>query len=544
MKHTKNSFRPFLFSAVTAGTILVVMILAPFVKTAYSAGKNPFAVIKEKMQVLNQILVYVNELYFEPVDMEQLMNGAFSGIMKELDPHSVYIPAKELEEIDEQFRGNFQGIGIEFDILHGYITVISPVADSPSEKVGLQPGDQIIAIDGEDAYNITKKQVFERLRGPKGSAVTVTIRRPALKKPFDVTIIRDNIPIYSVRASVMLDDSTGYIWLTRFSATTIKEMRAAMAKLRNQNMKRLIFDLRNNSGGFLDQAAAVADMFIAAEDTLVFTKGKRKDVEQAFIGDARTGEDDFPLIVLVNRGSASASEIVAGAVQDLDRGLILGETTFGKGLVQRQIQLQDGSAIRVTIARYFTPSGRLIQRPFKNGDDLAYYKELYEKDREAKLDSLKATLPKYHTRSGRTVYGGGGITPDVYVPWENNTLEATRKLLWHSKRPIFNWASAYAAKLRGTAPDYESFRTGWTLSEDEFQDFLAYLGEEEITFDSAAVEQDKNEIITNIKAEIAGALWSRNEAVGIRLAQDNQVLEAQNHFPEAASFLANQKTLP
>ncbi|MFQ6604363.1 MAG: S41 family peptidase [Fidelibacterota bacterium] len=544
--HQKNKkpFRPFIFSALTAGTILIVMILAPLVRTAYSAGQNPFAVIKEKMQVLNQILVYVNELYFEPVDMEKLMNGALTGIMKELDPHSVYIPAKELEEIDEQFRGNFQGIGIEFDILHGYITVISPVADSPSEKVGLQPGDQVIAIDGEDAYNITKKQVFERLRGPKGSPVTVTIRRPSEKKPFDVTIVRDNIPIYSVRASVMLDDSTGYIWLTRFSATTIKEMRAAMEKLRAQNMKRLIFDLRNNSGGYLDQAAAVADLFIAAHDTLVYTKGKRKDVEQAFVSDARTGEDDFPLIVLVNRGSASASEIVAGAVQDLDRGLILGETTFGKGLVQRQIQLRDGSAIRVTIARYFTPSGRLIQRPFNNGDDLSYYKELYEKDREAKLDSLKATLPKYHTRSGRTVYGGGGITPDVYIPWENNTLEATRKLLWHSKRPIFNWASIYAARLRESEPDFETFRSDWTLLEEEFQEFLTYLKEEEIHFDSEAIEKDRDKIIVNIKAEIAGALWSRNEAVGIRLEQDNQVLEAQNHFPEAGAFLARQKSMP
>ncbi len=496
------------------------------------------------MQVLNQILVYINELYFEDVDMESLMDGAFNGIMSELDPHSVFIPAKELEGIDEQFRGNFQGIGIEFDILNGYITVISPVADSPSEKVGLQPGDHIIAINGEDAYGITKKEVFEKLRGPKGTSVDVTIKRSGEKKPFDVTIIRDKIPIYSVRASVMLDDSTGYIWLTRFSSTSVDEVRSALENLRAQNMQRLVFDLRNNSGGYLDQAAAIANLFIASADTLVFTKGKRKDVEQAFVGNPRIGEDDFPVIVLVNRGSASASEIVAGAVQDLDRGIIVGETTFGKGLVQRQIPLQDGSAIRVTIARYYTPSGRLIQRPFENGDTHAYYKELYQKNRESVLDSLKETLPKYKTRAGRTVYGGGGITPDVYLPWEDNSLEGTRKLLWNSKRPIFNWASTFATGIKDSVDSYENFKGSWTLSEDDLQSFLAYLDAEKISYDPAAIESDKAILKTNIKAEIAGSLWSRNEAIGIRLTKDNQVMEALNHFSEAAQFVGGKKSIP
>ena len=541
---SSRKFRPVLLSVLATGSIILFLFLAPLAKTAYSYGKSPFAVIKEKMQVLNQILVYINELYFEPVDMEDLMDGAFNGIMKELDPHSVFIPAKDMEEIDEQFRGNFQGIGIEFDILHGYITVIAPVADSPSEKAGLQPGDQITAINGEDAYEITKKEVFEKLRGPKGTAVEITIKRPSLKKPFNVTLIRDRIPIYSVRAAVMLNDTTGYIWLTRFSATTIKEVRSALAKLKAEHMTQLVFDLRNNSGGYLDQAAAVADVFIASEDTLVYTKGKRKDVEQAFIGDARTGEDNFPIIVLVNRGSASASEIVAGAVQDLDRGIIVGETTFGKGLVQRQIPLQDGSAIRVTIARYYTPSGRLIQRPYKNGDSHSYYKELYEKNREAILDSLKETLPKYKTRKGRIVYGGGGITPDVYLPWETTSLEATRKLLWNSKRPIFNWASSFSNEIKGTITDYRDYKNNWTLSDEDFQSFIAYLDQEEIPYDTEAIEHDKLLLKTNIKAEIAGYLWGRNEAIGIRLTEDNQVMEALTHFDEAAEFIGKKKSLP
>jgi len=373
MKHWKSGIKISVFA-----TILVVaaLLIYPAGEKVYSQSKNTYSTIKEKLQVLNQIIYYVNQLYFEDVDMDDLMDGAFSGMMKQLDPHSIYIPAKDMQDIDEQFRGNFQGIGIEFDILHGYITVISPVAESPAEKAGLLPGDQIIAIDGKDAYNITKDEVFKTLRGPKGTPVTVKINRIGVEKPFNVTLIRDNIPLYSVRAAVMLDDETGYIWLTRFSATTADEVKTALAKLRKQGMKRMLFDLRNNSGGYLEQAAEIANLFISEKDTLVYTKGKRPEVEQVFIADPTKGEEKIPLVVLVNRGSASASEIVAGAMQDLDRGLVVGETTFGKGLVQRQIPLQDGSAIRVTIARYYTPSGRLIQRPYKNGDDHDYYAEL------------------------------------------------------------------------------------------------------------------------------------------------------------------------
>jgi len=521
---------------LATGIFVLFLVLAPLGPKVYSKDKNPFSVIKEKMQVLNQILVYVNELYFEPVDMEKLMEGAFNGIMKELDPHSIYIPAKNMEEIDEQFRGKFQGIGIEFDILHGYITVIAPVADSPSERVGLLPGDQIIAINGEDAYEITKKEVFEKLRGRKGTPVTITIRRIGLEEPFDVTIIRDDIPIYSVRAATMLDDSTGYIWLTRFSATTAKEVRSAVKQLKNENMTRLLFDLRNNSGGYLEQAAEIANLFITRADTLVYTKGKRKDMEQVFVADPLKGYDDFSLIVLVNRGSASASEIVAGAVQDLDRGIIVGETTFGKGLVQRQIPLVDGSSIRVTIARYYTPSGRLIQRPYKNGDDHAYYRELYEKDREAKLDSLKKLRPKYKTRHGRIVYGGGGITPDVYIPRKLELQKTTQELLMNPKRPLFNWASVYASKYRDKVPDYEIFRSEWGLTDDDFKDFLAYLQQEEIEYDSAKIYIDEDYLLNSLKSQIAGAVWSRNEAIGISLQFDNQVQEAQKYFEEAAAF--------
>ena len=531
-----------LLPLLCAGFVIIILI-TPFTRDLYSQGKDSYKIIRSKMQVLNQILQFINQYYFDTVELENLMEGAFKGIMKELDPHSIYIPAKKLEDIDEKFKGTFQGIGIEFDVLGGYITVISPVADSPSERAGLLPGDQIISINGKDAYNITKDQVFKYLRGKKGTSVDITVRRIGLDDPFEVTIIRDNIPIYSVRASIMYDDSTGYIWLTRFSATTAAEVKKSIEKLKKQGMTRLLFDLRNNSGGYLEQAAGIADLFITERDTIVFTKGKRKDAEQVFFADPRVGDGNIPLIVLVNRGSASASEIVSGAIQDIDRGLIAGETTFGKGLVQRQLPLKDGSAIRITIARYFTPSGRLIQRPYTKGGDDQYYLKLYEKDREKTIDSLKELRPKYLTRSGRIVYGGGGITPDIYIPRDAHIENETYKLLSNSKRPLFNWASIYFSNNKVEKDtteelnNYTKFRDHWSLPEYEFQNFLLYLKQEDIHYDSTATHNNKNYIMNHLKAEFAGILWGNNETWGIRRRTDNQVIEALKYFEEASAFI-------
>lgn len=519
-----------------SGFVLLLSLF--FYQTLYSQGQNVYGALKEKIQVLNQIIRYVNELHFEKVSVGKLMDGAFEGIMKKLDPHSVYIPPKELNDIDEKFKGKFQGIGIEFDILNGYITVITPVAESPSERVGLQPGDQIVAINGEDAYEITKQQVFEKLRGKKGTSVNVTVHRIGVQKPFEVTIIRDNIPIYSVWAETMIDDSTGYIRLTRFSATTGKEVEKAIQNLKSKGMKRLLLDLRNNSGGYLEQAAGIADLFLVKKDTIVYTRGKKITVGQVFMSDPKKGEGDIPLVILVNRGSASASEIVSGAIQDLDRGLIIGETTFGKGLVQKQLQLRDGSAIRITIARYFTPSGRLIQRPYEEGKDRAYYLELYSIDRESKLDSLKALRPKYKTRNGRTVYGGGGITPDVYIPYNLKISKSVQKILGHSKRPVFNWASSYSAnyKTNEQFSDYKSFKNHWEIPKKHYLDFIEFLETEEVKADTAFTDEDTALLSLRIKAEIAGVVWGRNEAVGVRLMEDNQVQEGIKYFDEASVF--------
>jgi carboxyl-terminal processing protease len=515
--------------------ITIILVLALF---AQNRNRNPYNLTKDKLHTLSEILYYLNHDYFEPVDIDRLMEGAFDGIMRELDPHSIYIPEDQLANIDEQFQGKFQGIGIEFDILHGYITVIAPVADSPAERVGLLPGDQIIAINGEDAFEITREEVFSTLRGKKGSSVDVSIQRIGEERPFDVTIIRDDIPIYSVRAAVMLNDSTGYIWLTRFSATSMKEVLSALKFLEAQGMTQLLFDLRNNSGGLLTQAAQISNLFIDTADTLVYTKGNRPDMEQVFIADQEKAAIDCPVIILVNRGSASASEIVAGAVQDLDRGLIVGETTFGKGLVQRQIPLSDGSAIRVTIARYYTPSGRLIQRPFENGNDHTYYEGFLEEDRESRIDSLKEIRPQFQTRSGRTVYGGGGITPDLHIPWESQIGATVQKILADPKRPAFNWASTFGSEYRKELGDFNDFFNNWHLTDDDFNAFLSFLEMEKIPYDTALITADKDYLLNYLKSQVAGSVWSRNELFKIRLSDDNQVKEAIKHFEEAAGFIS------
>lgn len=533
MKFKQFSFRK---SIISTSGIILALILIIFLHNIYTQRHDEYHAIKDKLNIMFRIVNYINEDYFETVELDKLMDGAIHGVLNELDPHSVYIPAEDLEEIEEQFKGKFQGIGIEFDILNGILTVIAPVAYSPSEHAGLLPGDQIIAINGEDTFGITKEGVFKKLRGKKGTKVIVTIKRTGTPKPFDVTIIRDNIPLYSVRTAIMIDNQTGYIWLTRFSTTSLSEVKAALSELSQKGMQRLILDLRNNSGGLLNQAAEIANLFIAKSDTIVYTRGKRREFEQVFVSDPRKGNDDFPLVVLVNRGSASASEIVAGAVQDLDRGIIVGETTFGKGLVQRQIPLSDGSAIRLTIAQYYTPSGRLIQRDYENGNAHDYYSDMFIENREAVVDSLKKLRPKYFTRNGRVVYGGGGITPDVLSAWESGITTETQLLISDPNRPVFNWATKYSQSIKKDFVSFEQFNKSWFLSDEMYEDFLSFLFSQNIEFDRSAITEDHKYLKRRIKAQVAAALWGRDEYYKITLPTDNQVITAIKSFKETVEL--------
>ena len=521
------------YLAIGAISLIFLFTVASVGPAAYSKVVN----IYDKIRVLNQIISIVNENYVEPVNWDEALDGAFLGLLEELDPHSSYISRDKLEAVNEQFHGKFEGIGIEFDLLGGYITVISPVVDSPSDHAGLQPGDKIVAIDGEDAYEITREDVYNTLRGPKGTAVLLTIRRPGQAETFDVEIIRDQIPIYSLISSFMIDDQIGYMRLTRFASSTSQEVLEAVESLRAEGMTRLIFDLRTNSGGYLEQAVNVADLFITSPDTLVYTAGRKTEMSEVFIASSKRGYEDVAVIVLINRWSASASEIVAGAIQDLDRGLVVGETSFGKGLVQRQWPLKDGSALRVTIARYYTPSGRLIQRPYDNGTR-EYYGNLGKEDREELLDSLRIGKPKYKTKRGREVYGGGGISPDVYVPISKYTTTTVR-MVGHPKRFTFNWGTDYAKGRKTDWKDLVDFNRDFQVSADLVEDFLTYVKDQDVDFEREELDKDMGYLKSVLKAEVAGAVWGKSAYYQMFVSNDPQVTAALSHFDEAAEFLVH-----
>ena len=516
--------------------LAVLFIFTPLGKVILASGSNLYL----KLNVLNDIIRIVNDNYVEVPDWDKVMEGAFTGLMGNLDPHSVYIQEDKLSDIQEKFTGKFEGIGIEFDILGGYITVISPIANSPAEKAGLDVLDKIVKIDGESAYKITREEVFKKLRGPKGSKVDVVIRRQDVDD-FEVTIIRDEIPIYSVSASFMIDDSTGYIYLNRFSQTTTKEIEEALCKLKDAGMKQLIFDLRNNSGGYLEQAVKVADKFIAGKQKIVYTKGRIRNANEEFYSGKDESHPRFPLVILINRGSASASEIVAGAVQDLDRGVIVGETSFGKGLVQRQYDLRDRSAIRVTVAKYYTPSGRLIQRPYD--DNVAnYYESFAQENRDSLLSAeSEETRPQYQTVSGRVVYGGGGITPDHYVEYKrykHNLSKDTMKLLRHPSRVLFEFAAEYSVKHKKWAGKKDKFMEKFQISDKTFDVFKERVEDKEIDIDLSNFDNDSGYLKMLLKAEVAKDFWGYDEYYKVIRLHDNQVLEAMKYFNESRLLAA------
>jgi len=487
----------------------------------------------------NYLLKKIRDDYVEPTDVTKLMDGAITGMLESLDPHSVYIPVQEQSRISEQFAGEFEGIGISFVIQNKILTVISPIPGTPADKLGIRAGDRIIEIDGQSAYGITNEQVFEKLRGPKGTSVEVTIDRPGETETLKFTIIRDKIPIHSVETSFMLDDKTGYILLNQFTSNTSAELDEALQSLEKQGMTQLIFDLRGNSGGYLDQAVKVVDKFIAKGERIVYTKGRNPASERSYYATGST-HPNFDLIVLLNHGSASASEIVAGAVQDLDRGLVAGSRSFGKGLVQSPYPFDDGSVVRLTTARYYTPSGRLIQRPYdKNISD--YYMDGLQDESE---DSIKVTIDStkevYYTKAGRTVYGGGGIEPDVKLKTSYFT-SYTPKLL--NKRLFFELAADYAAKNPQWGGDFTKFQREFQVSEDMLNQLVKLAAAKDIPFEKENYQKDLPYIKTLLKAEIAQNLYNgRLYYYQVRILSDEQVQEAVKLFPQAREIAALRKT--
>ena len=509
--------------------LLVIVLLYGF---RSDAVKDQF----QKMKTMTQIIRLVSENYVEDIDMNDILEGAIIGLLDRLDPHSSYITAEQLDLINEQFDGEFEGIGIEFSIIGGFITVISPIPGTPSDRAGLQSGDKIIQINDKSAYKITQKDVMKKLRGPKGTRVDVTISRPGLEDDFDVTLLRDKIPIVSVLASFMIDENTGYVKVNRFSRTTTVELKESLTKLENNGMNQLLLDLRNNGGGMMDQAISIVDMFVSSNDTILFTKGKISGSSEVYRAKKNKRDKNYPIIVLINRGSASASEIVSGAFQDLDRGLVVGETSFGKGLVQRQYPLRDGSAARITIARYYTPSGRLIQRAYSDVAD--YYTDLTKNNREVE-DSTLAEKPIYYTKIGRTVYGGGGITPDIFSRQETAFSTSTRGILTHPDRLTFKYAGELKGDIQKKYNDYMNFRNTYNIDSMRKNEFIHWLGKHEIQFSEDEIIEDWIYIENMILAEVASSIWGKEYLFKHKLIYDVQAQEALKHFVVARELFSH-----
>lgn len=495
------------------------LVVGSFV--AANAQNNPASELSERetqAYKMNELLMRIESMYVEEVDLASLLETAIVSMLEEMDPHSVYIPAEELQAADEPLNGNFDGVGIQFNIFRDTIMVVSPISGGPSEKLGIMAGDRIVTVDGEvvAGTGVTNKDVQRLLKGPKGTLVTVGIKRGNDPDLLTFEIIRDKIPIYSVDASFMVSPEIGYIKVNRFAKTTMTEMYGALAKLKDEGMQDLVLDLQGNGGGMLRTAIQMADEFLSGDKLLVYTEGRvfpRENTKARIPGRFEKGR----LVVLIDQGSASASEIVSGAIQDWDRGLIVGRRSFGKGLVQRPVRLIDESAVRLTVQKYYTPAGRCIQKSYEGGVE-EYRKEKYQRFESGELMSMDSLdLPdslKFETRiEGRTVYGGGGILPDVFVPLDTMDNSAyfssiLRKGL--DSRFALTFVDSIRSELESMYPTEDAFIDQFEVEEGMVANFQAFIASEGIEFNEEDWERSGNAIEMRLKAMIGRNLLKQS----------------------------------
>jgi len=503
--------------------------------------KNPTATTEKFATLLN----YIEHMYVDSVNAEELTEIAIVKLLEELDPHSMYLSKEELREANEPLQGSFDGIGVQFNIFQDTILVVEPIQGGPSEKLGIKAGDKIVKIDGEVVAGVSIKNndVFKRLRGPKGTKVNVEIERNGSKELLSYDIIRDKIPIYSIDASYIAAPEVGYIKISRFARTTMEELRKAIVELKEQGMKDLVLDLQGNGGGLLNAAVEMCDEFISGDKILVYTEGRAFPREDYKANPRMAGSfEKGRLIVLIDESSASASEIVSGAVQDWDRGLIVGRRSFGKGLVQRPVPLPDGSAVRLTVQKYYTPAGRCIQKPYEDGS------EAYRHDREDRwkngeffsLDSLHfPDSLKYFTKvKNRTVYGGGGILPDVFVPLD--TSESSVYFSEMLRTGVNNeWVLTYVntkrSDLLSQYPDIKTFMKKYDVPESGIKEMIAMLEKKEVPFNEKDFKTSEHAIRLRTKALVARNLYD-NEAFYEVINELNPALKKALEILKDGSF--------
>lgn len=499
--------RPYIYLPIFfALTLIVGIFVGNMLLPSSQKGSFPFNF--NRYDKFNDVINFIENDYVDTINKKLLIEKAISGLLQSLDPHSAYISAEDFNEANDPLVGNFDGIGIQFRVIRDTIVVINTVPGGPSEHEGLLAGDRIVKIDGKNVarVKIPDTEVMKKLKGKRGTTVKVSIYRKDESGLLDFTITRNVIPTYSIDIAYMVDGQTGYIKLSKFSGSTVAEVTDAIKSLKNSGMKKLIFDLRGNGGGYLDAAISIADEFLSEKKMIVYTEGSHRPRQNYYAknnGSFETNE----LVILIDEFSASASEILSGAIQDNDRGLIIGRRSFGKGLVQEQIQLGDGSALRLTVARYHTPTGRCIQKPYTANID-EYYAEFYKRliDENADVaDSLNfADTIRYKTPEGKVVYGGGGIMPDIYVPYKSELIsDYYRKII--SKGYVYEYAFDYADKNRKQLKKYttaKNFISSFHITPEIFNDFVAFADKKGVKQDEAGIKAAE----TSLKALMKGVI--------------------------------------
>ncbi len=529
----KNNRSLYIYLPIAFAMVLIVGILTGYYLMRSSFVQNHALLRGAHLKsTLTELIGFIDRNYVDSVDTKKLNDEAITGMLQSLDPHSVYIPASEFADANDPLMGNFEGIGVQFKIERDTVMVINTIPGGPSEKVGLLAGDRIVKVEGKNiaGIKIENEKVMKLLKGPKGTKVKVGIFRKGLKKLIDFTITRDVIPTWSIDISYAVNAETGYVKISKFSATTGDELHEALIEFKENGVRKLILDLRGNSGGYLQEAISVADEFLPDNKLIVYTQGLHRPKQVA----NSTSEgvwDNLPVVVLIDEGSASASEIVSGAIQDNDRGTIIGRRSFGKGLVQEQVSLSDGSALRLTVARYYTPTGRSIQKPYSKGAE-DYYMEYYHRMQDGELESadsvkLNDSL-KYKTPGGRTVYGGGGIMPDIFIPVERN---AALKFYNESvnKGILYQFAFDYTDRNRAAMKSYtdaKQFDKMFNVSGSLFTEYVAYAEKNGIKYPPAETIASQQQIADLMKSYIARNLYDSKGFYPIFLRTDKAFMKA------------------